>query len=298
MPARISLGIATFTLASAVVFTSACEQTPKKPVKPSPVTNESPAQVETNPGEESNSTAPSPAASRPGRAGLIPVSGEEVHVGRFAKNERLSPMYPSEYCLDDGKLWQGANYRLGKLNVFGVDDDIAAIEGTNLIAVFGEKKPNLDSRVRELGSCPNPYEPIMVQMRSDWAPLEGGPNTTHRRLSEIRYIEGRSVQSVNMSEVLEGDDKYAELRIRNPFDMKMAGLTVEAHYEGGPGKPMPTMVEQLLALEPGEWTVVRLPRTLGDGPPRTKAGSGLHSLEIRGELGKAFLDIELFVPHR
>ncbi len=238
-----------------------------------------------------------PAASRPTPGDLIDVSTAEVHVARLVHNEPLSLMAPSEYCLDDGKLWKGSMYRLGRVNVFGLDKELAAIKGRNPIAIVGTKKLGLDSKLQSTGPCPENYEPIQVQMRSDWVAPEGGPNTTHENLKALPYIEGAEVREVHMAEFLESDTTTLRVRLRNPFSENFSGLKFEAHYEGGAGKPMPTMVEQVLALEPGEWAELSLPREL-ENQPRTKAGSGLHSLQLTGTLGKADLNIEIFVPHR
>jgi hypothetical protein len=133
-------------------------------------------------------------------------------------------------------------------------------------------------------------------MRSDWIADEGGSKTTHDKLATLPFIRGKRAQSITMHEFLPGDESTVRVRIRNPFTKSFAGLSFTAHYEGGPGKPMPTMVDKLLALEPGQRVELEFPRQL-EGAPRTKGGSGLHSLDISGTLGKAELDISLFVPH-
>lgn len=238
-----------------------------------------------------------PAASRPQPNALLDLDAEEVHIGDLMENEVLSPMRPSEYCLDDGKLWKGSKYRLGDLNVFGVDAELGALVASNPVAVFGAKRQGLDSVLREAGPCPSPYEPVQVQMRSDWVPPEGGPNTTRAHLATLAYLEGSRVQTIHMAEFVEGDATTVTVRLRNPFVQSFSGLKVEAHYEGGPGKPAATMVEQVMAIKPGEWAELSIPRALKNPGPRTKAGSGLHSLELSGRIGKAEIDITLVVPH-
>jgi hypothetical protein len=262
----------------------------KEPVRPIEATP-----IEATPSEATPSEAT--AASRPQPNALLDLAAEEVHIGYLRENEVLSPMRPSEYCLDDGKLWKGAKYRLGDLNVFGVDTEHAALVASNPVAVFGAKRKGLDSVLREAGPCPSPYEPVHVQMRSDWVPPERGPNTTRAHLATLAYIEGSRVQAIHMAEFLEGDATTAIVRLRNPFVQSFSDLKVEAHYEGGPGKPVATMVEQVMAIEPGEWAELRIPRSQEPPGPRTKAGSGLHSLELSGRIGKAEIDITLVVPH-
>ena len=135
-------------------------------------------------------------------------------------------------------------------------------------------------------------------MRSDWVAPEGGPNTTRELLRTLPYIEGKRVASVSMVTFLESDNENVELILRNPFSLSLAKVAFTAHYEGGSGKPMATMVKQELSLAPGSETELVLPRELDGEQPRTKSGSGLHSIELRGQLGKATLNIEIIVPHR
>jgi hypothetical protein len=229
--------------------------------------------------------------------GLIDVESEPLRVARLVTNEALSEMHPSEYCLDDGKLWKGARYRLGRVNVFGIDDELAALDTHGLVAIVGDTQTGLDSKLQLVGPCPKNYQPAHAQMRSDWIAPEGGPITTHERLKSLSYQEGRKALAVDMVEILASDEAQVRLRIRNPFSLALAGLRFDAHYEGGGGKPMPTLVEQVLALQPGASTEIELPRQLEGQAPNTKAGSGLHSLKLQGRLGKADLDIEIFVVH-
>jgi hypothetical protein len=220
-----------------------------------------------------------------------------MRVAQLVANEALSIMHPSEYCLEDGKLYAGARFRLGEVNVFGLDKELAALDRASVVAVVGTTKIGLDSKLSEQGPCPDGYEPIHVQMRSDWVAPEGGPLTTRAKLAGLSYVEGSEASVVEMAEFLPSDGEQVTLRLRNPFSLSLAGLTFLAHYEGGGGKPMPTMVEKVLALEPGASVEIQLPRTLGDETARSKAGSGLHSLRLQGRLGLADLDIEIFVPH-
>ena len=58
---------------------------------------------------------------------------------------------------------------------------------------------------------------------------------------------------------------------------------------------MPTWVERV-SLEPGASVQLEVPRELAEKEGPSKAGSDLHSLEIRGPLSKAKLDIEMGLP--
>ena len=220
-----------------------------------------------------------------------------MRVAQLVGNEVKSVMHPSEYCLEDGKLYDGARFRIGTVNVFGIDEALAAMDRASVVAVSGETKVGLDAMLKLKGPCPLGYEPLHVQMRSDWVAPEGGPLTTRAKLAGLSYVVGSKASALQMAEFLPSDEAHIKVRMHNPFSLPLAGLKFFAHYEGGGGKPMPTMVEKVLALEPGASVEILLPRQLGEEEPRSKAGSGLHSLQLQGRLGLADLDIEIFVPH-
>jgi hypothetical protein len=235
--------------------------------------------------------------ARPTQSKLIDVESQDMRVARLRANEPLSQLSPSEYCLDDGKIWKGASYRLGGVNVFGLDHQLVAFDAPQLVAVVGPTKIGLDSKLQLVGPCPKGYEPIHAQMRSDWVAPEGGPISTHEKLKSLPYQEGVRAMKVEMVEFLENDEDVVRFRMTNPFSLPLAGLKFDAQYEGGGGKPMPTLVEQVLTLQPGASTELELPRVIDSAAPRSKAGSGLHTLNLSGRLGRAELDIEIFVPH-
>ena len=240
---------------------------------------------------------PSEGASRPvDPHALIDVDAESLFVAMLVENRENDEMAPADYCLDDGKLWKGATYRLGRVNVFGVDEQLAALTPKGPVAVFGSKEMSLNDVITDQGPCPE-REILHAQMRSDWIADEGGSRTTHDKLATLPYIKGTRAQLVHMHEFLDSDESTVRVRIRNPFTVPMRGLDFAAHYEGGRGKPMPTMVDKVLTLEPGATVELEIPREL-EGAENTKAGSGLHTLDLTGTLGKAELDIRLFVPHR
>lgn len=219
-----------------------------------------------------------------------------MRIARLTVNQKLSPMFPSEYCLDDGNLYQGAAFRLGKVNVFGVDAELAALKNASLVAVIGETKKGLDTQLKKLGPCPDGYEPEMVQMRSDWVPPEGGPRTTRATLAALPYQEGKQVIAVEMAEVVASDETSVRVRITNPFTLPLAGLRFVAHYEGGRGKPMASYEARELPLGPGAELELALERQSGTEPSRTKLGSDLRSLQLTGRLGQAELDIDILLP--
>ncbi len=229
---------------------------------------------------------------------LVDVESEELHVGTLIRNEALSMSAPSSYCLEDGQLYEGAGYRLGRVNVFGVDDDLDDLGGNGPVVVFGTKRPGLDAKLEARGLCPEDFEPQAVQMRDDWVAPEGGPTTTRAVLHGLSYLQGVRVRRLTVAQFERSDASTVRVRVRNPFSLNVASLAFVAHYEGGPGKPVPTLVDRDLSLEPGQSTPLEFPRQL-DGSeyrPERRGGSSLYSLELRGQLGKARVDIEILVP--
>ncbi len=266
----------------------------------------SPKGSNTPPVEASKEKVAEPASpAAPSSTALIDVEAQPMFVAKLVGNEQLSVMHPSEYCLDDGKLYTGARFRLGTVNVFGIDGELAAINHTSIVAVAGETKTGLDSMLREKGPCPKDYEPMRVQMKDEWVAPEGGPITTRAKLADLTYVVGSTARAVSMAEFLPGDEANVSVRLRNPFSLPLGGLRFLAHYEGGGKKRMPTMVEKALSLAPGVSVEIQLPRMLDNESARSKAGSGarskagseLHSLRLQGRLGMAELDIEISVPY-
>jgi hypothetical protein len=215
------------------------------------------------------------------------------------ENAPRDDMRPSEYCLDDGLLWSGARFRLHRVNVFGVDQALANLSRSSPVAVYGSQRPSLDARLAKIGPCPEDHEAVMVQMRSDWIADEGGHLTTHAALQNIPYIEGTRAVPVLLHELLGKDDTSVRIRIHNPFNVAFKDVVFQAHYEGGPGKPMPAYADQALGVAPGQATVMTISRTLAgsEALPATKSGYGLHSLELTGQVGRARLTVELVLPH-
>lgn len=232
--------------------------------------------------------------------GLVPVTSGPALVGALEENQHASTTAPSDYCVD-GTLYRGAPYRLARVNVFGVDSQLAAAHAgkAQAVIVYGQKRPSLWSALTQAGPCPDEEE-LMAQMRSDWVAPEGGYFATSRaRLEEQPYLLGTSARAVTLYELLDADETQVRVRVFNPFDAPYAEMTFVAHYEGGPGKPMPVYDEQILALAPGASVELTVPRSAdpeGKEPP-TKMGYGLHSLGLVGLAGQARIDADLFIRH-
>jgi hypothetical protein len=245
----------------------------------------------------------SPAESRGpvyDQAGLLRVDGKgEIYVGRLRRNQPADMMRPSEYCLEDGQLWGGALHRLGRVNVFGLGDDVDSRLAP--VALFADKRPSLDAVISALGPCPDGYgeQARRKQMRSDWVADEGGFATTHAKLAKIPYLEAHAHVVLDLHEVLEQSDTATRLRLKNPFNVAISAVDMRLHYEGGPGKPMPTFVaiEPRPVIAPGASVEIEVKRTPTGAAvaPLRKRNNQLYGLQLEGRVGSAEIDVELQV---
>jgi hypothetical protein len=134
--------------------------------------------------------------------------------------------------------------------VFGLPEDPGIDDGAyvQLHAVHHE---NLLGALEKRGACPED-QPFPVQARGDWGPEEGSYFTSTERLREAGYLRATSVRAIALVavEVPEravgrkhgapsGPVGEVSVRIDNPFDVVLGGLSLVVHYEGGRGKPMP-----------------------------------------------------------
>ncbi|MBE7451362.1 MAG: hypothetical protein HS111_21425 [Kofleriaceae bacterium] len=233
---------------------------------------------------------------------LVPIAGpDEVLVGNLVRNQPGSLEAPSEYCLDDGRLWRGARFRVGRTNVFDADDRLEAAAGdgtaTVTVAVTGRRRPSLDERLVDVGPCPPDHAGDLerMQLRSDWIPDEGlASNTTHARMAATAYVAAVAAVPVTLVELGARTDGQLAIRLHNPFDQPLDGVTITAHYEGGPTKPMPRHDPLDVRLAPGAH--VDLTVSLGDQVPGRRGGHRLASIDWSGRAGAATFDVSVAVP--
>lgn len=234
------------------------------------------------------------------RDGLLSVD-EPALVGRLVANERYSVMHPSEYCLDDGWVYAGAPARIGRLNVF-TSSAIDTLSG-RLVLARGRHEPSLLALLDKREQCPSDYGKSPAefpQMRSDWVAPEGGFKTARDKLAKLPCFRARELRAVDLGEKLEARDDVVVVELRNPFLTPLDALEARAHYEGGPGKPMPLFREVKLALPAGGTQRLELPAHIEAGPAGQDAGARrgsyrLHSVDLRGTLGKTDFDASLYV---
>lgn len=236
-------------------------------------------------------------------AGGVPVDSPAL-VGTLIENERFSVMHPSEYCLDDGVVYAGAPARVGTLNVF-TTAAVAPLAGTTVIA-RGTREPSLLAALEKRGACAADYgnDPReLPQMRSDWVSPEGGFRTTRRKLEGLAGFRARSVTAIHLGGEVSRDGGTVVVELVNPFAASLDKLEAFAHYEGGPGKPMPLREKLTLSLPPGGRQRLELSTEIEAGPAGAAMGTPrgwyrLESVDLTGRAGQVEIDARIWLGSR
>lgn len=218
-------------------------------------------------------------------------------VGVWRLNHAVSMTNPGRYCLEDDRLYLGAPARVGDLNVFTRQsaNDFAG----QLVLVRGNQEGSLLSALVEQGPCPKlDVDPEHIQMRSDWVAREGGYRTTKAKLRELPFFRATRVVALDLGSKRDERGDRVQFAIKNPFTVSMNGLEAVAHYEGGPGKPMPRFEPITLVLPPGATQIVDLAARVEAGPAGADSGEPrgvyvLATVDLRGKLGALTIDVSL-----
>jgi hypothetical protein len=192
------------------------------------------------------------------------TSAGTAYVGLLVTNVAGEWTTPSQYCLEDGFLYKGANYRLGRTNVF-VSGTVPQKALNGAAIVYGKRIKGMDRKIVKLGPCSPTNDEPMPQMRSDWISDEADwrGHTTRARLADTEYIEATAVHPLPIvSEAPTSDPSTIALTVTNTFDRPLsADVEFSLYYEGGAGKPMPKFEPQALGeLAPGESKTVLAPK--------------------------------------
>jgi hypothetical protein len=245
------------------------------------------------------SAAPTPAAAAAPTEGPPFATDRAGFVGILSQNAMYSQTSPSAYCLEDDTLYRGADARVGDLNLF-IDRDVSSFAAKPVL-VRGSREPSLLSALREVGPCPAERPEEHAQMRSDWVSPEGGFRTTRDRLRDRPFLRGTEIVALDLGSMLDGSGERVIVELKNPFDRAMDGLRAVAHYEGGPGKPMPRYEPVKLSLPPGGSQRLDLAARVEAGPAGQDSGEprgmyALTSVDLEGTLGA--VDVKVSIPAR
>jgi hypothetical protein len=224
-----------------------------------------------------------------------------MHVGELVANAPLSLKSPSEYCLPDGFLWRGADYRLGRTNLFDLEIDPALVG--KIVIVYGETRRGLADKLVKGARCPAGYgeRQSMMQMRSDWTSPECGftiGRSTPEKLANLSYLQARAVFELEVfTKLAEVTEERVTLRIYNPFTRALEGAQLQLHYEYRRGKPAAHFESQPIEIGAGQAETVTLARAI-EIPGATRAGrpvvGELYEVKLMAMVGSA----ELSIPFR
>ena len=196
-------------------------------------------------------------------------AAEELFVGRLVRNVPKGIANPSEYCLDDGFLYQGASHRIGTTAVTFVGSQAPA-EASSSVVVFGKRSTDWRALLRKIGPCPEGYaaEEQEQQLRSDWVAPETGftiGHTSWEKLQKIDYIQAAYVDPLECVSVagLEKGKPSFQLRFRNAFDVVLDKVPLTAFYDGCFTKPGGTQeVVHSTAVAAGDTFAASFPKRL------------------------------------
>ncbi len=239
---------------------------------------------------------------------------------RILSVQRNSPGYMSaisEYCVlgaDDrtGVYYDGPPYRVGGVNLrlaAGVSRE--ALEKSPALLVTAVLKPDLASVLTRTGRPCSRDGVIYAQARGDMGTPECGQGLpcfiSLEKLATFSYWEVTEVRDFEGFTVTPTADRAAlNVRIRNVFSTAQPAMEFVAHYEGGPGKPMPRFLKHAIpALAPGQEHVASVALTIdGDEKPLplqpdSRRGNffELASLDWEGELVDGDARIPIQVSH-
>ncbi|MBU1220465.1 hypothetical protein KKF34_09150 [Myxococcota bacterium] len=175
------------------------------------------------------------------------------YIGNLTKNSKYNYSAPDRYCIlkkdsSDGDLYNGFGWRMGKMNISGLSDQIlSAISKSPAVEVIGTPVKDLTTVIKKSGKCNQQDIPIM-QMRSDWVSPECGNSiwiTTLERLKSLYFIKANSASKSGFLSVLK-QKSATKVTFRNDFGVLLNKISFRAHYESWPGKPSPKYVNYSL----------------------------------------------------
>ncbi|GMT48619.1 MAG: hypothetical protein IEMM0008_0158 [bacterium] len=99
-----------------------------------------------------------------------PAKRLHLTLGILVKNKPKGLLNPSEYVLEDGYLYKGADYRINGTNIVLTDKkNIDELAGKVVIIYYAVKK-NLNKTLKKKGKAPKDYgrQESMMQIRDEW----------------------------------------------------------------------------------------------------------------------------------
>jgi len=269
--------------------------------------NGKPAPTDPQPRVPAGDPAPPPARVEAGAARLV-VSLQRNSPGHMSAI--------SEYCIlgEDGRtgvFHEGLPYRLGGVNVRPGAKVAGELEKAPALLVTAVLRPDMSSVLTRTDRPCSRDGVIMAQARGDWGTPECGQGlpcfTSLAALAKFSYwelLEARNFEGLSVTPGADGAS--LEVRFKNVFGVAQEAQELVAHYEGGPGKPMPRFLKHPVpALVQGQEHVVTVPLVVDEDEkplpvqPDSRRGRfyDLASLDWKGRLLDGATEIQVQVSH-
>jgi hypothetical protein len=202
---------------------------------------------------------------------IIPLYAQESELQLLVVLRKNSPKTfknPSEYKLEDGYLYTGANYSIVGGKHVAVDNKINLGDYTNkIVLISGSYQKDLNSILRKGELAPSDYgqQESMQQLRSDWVGEETGFNigqSTKAKLKEVSYFQIREIEVYSHLSFKKSKQKNtAEFSFTNKLGRDLENITLRLHYETNDGrKPNPVYKSVAIKkLAKGETLIRKIP---------------------------------------
>lgn len=166
-----------------------------------------------------------------------------VFVGTLVQNVPLGMKNPSEYCLEDGHIYQGAAYRIAGTNIHSdKKQDLTHLAG-KVVIVYGKEVKDLNKILVKGDKAPEDYgrKQSMMQIRSDWVTEETGfsiGRSSKEKLKNFSFIDYDKVEEFTGLQI-QKNDSTVTVTFSNVLGQDIKDLRITAHYEVVFGKPSP-----------------------------------------------------------
>ncbi len=219
-----------------------------------------------------------------------PAKKLHLTLGVLVKNKPKGLLNPSEYVLEDGYLYKGADYRINGTNIVLTSKKNRKDLVGKVVIIYYDVKKDLNKILKKKGKAPKDYgmQESMMQMREDWVSEETGFNighSTRKKLKTINYFKVVKIVHYPGFSVNEKKGSY-QVNFRNYLNGPITGLQINAHYEGGTGKPVSkhVSIKKLKRLAKGRKSSVLIKKLLyPERKVKGKRAYRLNSVIISGQ---------------
>lgn len=170
-----------------------------------------------------------------------------ILVGELKANQPKALKNPSEYMLEDGYLYKGADFRVGTLNIYSTQARDLGIWTGKIVMLRGQIKKDLNQILHKAEKAPEDYGQAesMMQLRSDWVAPETGftiGRSTSQKLKQVSFFEFESIEEYKGFMIKKERDTI-QMSFANLLSQPIPILQVTGRYESTKGKPTPHYIE-------------------------------------------------------